>query len=198
MAVGLGLGGCTSSEAPSPEAPVAVPPTTVVVPLDPAGLEALIVDEAPAGFAVAADEVGGTGATDLEEAAADAGDPGAAAALAEARFVRGWQRLWLAGEDELVVIVYEFATPAGAQDFFARTTGPVGGGDGVFEVPGMADAVGVTGTGEGLEVTAVIATTGPYLVQVIGDGPEPGPSRGTVVALAAAQLDRLRQASAPA
>lgn len=154
-----------------------------------------MLDEAPSGFTAASDDVGRTGPTDLAEAAADAGDPGAATALTEAGFVRGWQRLWVSedDEDELFLLVYEFADAAGAATFFERTAGgpPEAGGEGVFEVPGLPGAVGVTGGGDGLRVSAVVTTTGPYLVQVIGNGPEPGPSQGTVVALANAQVQRL-------
>jgi hypothetical protein len=185
------LPACSSDEAPSPEAT----PTTAVPPGDAAALEPLVLDEAPSGFALAADDAGRTGATDLAAAAADAGDPGAADALSGAGFVRGWQRLWVSedDEDELFLVVYEFADPGGATTFFERTAGEPasGGGEGVFEVPGLPGAVGVDGGGDGLSVVAVIATTGRYLVQVIGNGPAPGPGRGTVVALLSAQVGRL-------
>jgi len=154
-----------------------------------------VLDEAPSGFTRAADEVGAAGATDLAQAAADTRDPGAAEALADAGFVRGWQRLWVSedDEDELFLLVYEFADEAGATDFFDRTVGEASteGDEGVFDVPGLPEAVGVAGGGDGLSVNAVVATTGSYLVQVIGNGPDPGPTRGTVTAIAAAQLDRL-------
>jgi hypothetical protein len=193
LAAGLLLG-CSSDEAPSPEARLA-PPTTASAPLDPAGLEPLVLDDAPTGYAIAGDDLGRTGATDLEAAAADAGDPGAAAALADAGFVRGWQRLWVGddGEDELFLLVYEFDDAEGAEAFFQRTAGEPAddGGEGVFDVPAIPGAVGVSGGGEDLAVNAVIAASGPYLVQVIGNGPAPGPSQGTVVALAAAQVARL-------
>lgn len=188
------LAACSSKEVASPES-VAPSPTTAVEPLDPGGLEPLVLDEAPTGFALAGDDVGRTGPTDLAGAAADAGDPGAATALAEAGFVRGWQRLWVSedGEDELFLLVYEFAGAEGAEAFFERTAGDPAeeGGEGVFEVPGIPGAVGVAGGGDGLSVTAVIASSGPYLVQVIGNGPVPGPTKGTVVALASAQVERL-------
>lgn len=192
MALGCSLLlACSSEEAAAPEAA----PVTSVAPGDPAALEALVLDDAPSGFTLAADDDGRAGATDLAATAADAGDPGAADALSGAGFVRGWQRLWVSddGEDELLLIVYEFADPGGATTFFERTAGEPAseGGEGVFEVPGLPGAVGVTGGGDGLEVAAVIATTGPYLVQVIGNGPTPGPGRGTVVALLAAQVARL-------
>ena len=182
---------CSSEEAPSPEAI----PTTAVAPGDPAALEPLVLDEAPSGFTLAGDDEGRTGPTDLREAAADAGDPGAAEALSGAGFVRGWQRLWVSDddEDELFLIVYEFADAEGATTFFERTAGEPAaeGGEGVFEVPGLEDAVGVTGGGDGLRVAAAVATAGRYLVQVIGNGPDPGPSQGTVVALLTAQVERL-------
>ncbi len=186
--------GCSSDEAASPEARPETPATSVA-PLDPAELEPLVLDEAPSGFTRAADEDGAAGATDLTAAAADTSDPGAAEALVEAGFVRGWQRLWVSDddEDELFLLVYEFADEDGATDFFDQTAGEAStqGGEGVFEVPGLPGAVGVTGGGDGLSVSAVVATTGAYLVQVIGNGPDPGPSRGTVIAMTTAQLDRL-------
>lgn len=188
------LAGCSSKEAVSPEA-VPASPTTTAEPLDPAGLEPLVLEDAPTGYALATDDVGRTGPTDLAGAAADAGDPGAASALAEAGFVRGWQRLWVSedGDDELFLLVYEFAGAEGAEAFFERTAGGPAedGGEGVFEVPGIPGAVGVAGGGDGLSVTAVIASSGPYLVQVIGNGPAPGPTKGTVVAVASAQVERL-------
>jgi hypothetical protein len=197
-AAALAGAGCSSDEATSPEAaapPTAAAPTTSVPPLDPDGLEPLVVDQAPSGFALADDAEGATGATDLAAAAADATDPEAGTALAEAGFVRGWQRLWVSddGSSELFLLVYEFAASEGAGGFFARTAGGAAteGGEGVFEVPGIPGAVGVTGGGDGLSVQAVLFTTGPYVVQVIGNGPDPGPSRGTVVALAAAQAEQL-------
>jgi hypothetical protein len=190
------VGGCSSDEAPSPGAAApttTATPTTVAAPLDPAGLEPLVVGDAPAGFALADDAVGGTGPTDLAEAAGD--NPDGGEVLAEAGFVRGWQRLWVSddGEDELLLLLYELATPQGAADLLARiAAGPAeGGGEGVFEVPAIPGAVGVSGGGGGLEVNAVVYASGPYLVQVIGNGPEPGPSQGTVTALAAAQAQRL-------
>lgn len=187
---------CTDAEAPSPGSVAPAPPSTIAAPLDPTALEPLVLVDAPTGFTAADDEVGGTGATDLDAAAADTGDPAAvAAALADAGFTRGWQRLWVGGdedEDELFMLVYEFADAAGAESFLERTAGDVATGDeGVFEVPTLPDAVGISADADGLAVTAVTATTGRYLVQVIGDGPAPGPSRGTVVALATAQVSRL-------
>lgn len=186
---------CTDAGAPSRQVVAPAPPSTVVAALDPSGLEPLVLVDAPTGFSSAADEVGGTGATDLDAAAADTGDPAAAAALADAGFTRGWQRLWVGdgGEDELFLLVYEFADAAGAEAFLERMAGDVAaGGEGVFEVPTLPEAVGISAGGDGLAVTAVTATTDRYLVQVIGDGPAPGPSRGTVVALATAQVARLR------
>lgn len=190
LLIAVVVGACADRERLEPVSGAA-PPPTVVAPLDPAELEPLVVDVAPSGFTLADDDVGGTGATDLD----DAGDPDTGAALAEAGFVRGWQRLWVSddGDDELLAVVYEFADAAGAQAFFGRMAGGAAeeGGEGVFAVPGMPEAVGVSASGDGLEVTAVTTTIGPYLVQVVGDGPVPGPSQGTVVALAAAQVARL-------
>lgn len=186
------LAGC-SDGAPSATPTTTVPPSTAGA--DPAALEPLVLDDAPSGFAVAPDDVGRTGPTDLAEAAADARDPGAADALAADGFVRGWQRLWVSAddEDELFLLVYEFADAAGAAAFFQRTAGEAAatGGEGVFPVPAIPGAVGVAATSDGLAVTAVVTTVDRYLVQVIANGPEPGPSRGTVVALAAAQVERL-------
>lgn len=191
--------GCASEEADNPGtagAPAATaPPSTVVAPLDPAGLEPLVVDKAPAGFALADDDVGGTGATDLTEAVADSPDQAGGDALVEAGFVRGWQRLWVSedGNDELFLLVYELASPEAAQALLERIAGAPAeeGGEGVFDVPAIPGAVGVAGGGEGLAVHAVVFATGPYLVQVIGNGPEPGPSQGTVTAVAVAQASRL-------
>jgi len=194
LAGALAVAGCSSDEAPSPQAG-AGPLTSVASATDPADLEALVLDEAPSGFTLADDAVGRTGPTDLATAAADARDPGAAAALADARFVLGWQRLWISDdeEDELFLIVYQFDDAAGAAAFFERTAGEPAaeGGEGVFDVPAIPGAVGISGGGDGLKVEAVVATSGVHLVQVIGNGPDPGPSRGTVVALAAAQIQRL-------
>ena len=185
---------CSSDEASSPEASSGAPTTSVAAGVADE-LEPLVLDDAPSGFALAGDETGAAGSTDLAEAAADAGDPGAAHALADAGFVRGYQRLWVSDddEDELLLIVYEFADDGGAAAFFDRTAGEPAteGGEGVFEVPAIPGAIGVAGGGDGLAVRAVLFPTGPYLVQVIGNGPEPGPSQGTIVALAAAQAQRL-------
>ena len=170
-------------------------PATTSAPADLQVLEPLVLDDAPSGFALAPDDAGATGATDLGEAAGDTRDPGARDALAAAGFVQGWQRLWVSedDEDELFLILYEFRDAAGADAFFERTAGgpAAEGGEGVFEVPAVPGAVGVTAVADGLSVTAVVATEGRYLVQVIGNGPEPGPSQGTVVALVAAQVERL-------
>ena len=175
-------------------APATTPPASAPA-ADPAELEPLVLDDAPSGFAVAPDDAGATGATDLAEAAGDTRDPGAGTALAEAGFQRGWQRLWVSEDDEeeLFLLLYEFRDAAGADAFFERTAGgpAAEGGEGVFEVPAVPGAIGVTAAAEGLGVTAVVATEDRYLVQVIGNGPEPGPSQGTVVALLAAQVERL-------
>ncbi len=192
-ALSAALAGC-AGDGGDDTAPVTTPPTSAPA-ADPAVLEPLVLDDAPSGFALAPDDAGATGATDLAEAAGDTRDPGAGAALAEAGFVRGWQRLWVSedDEDELFLILYEFDDAAGADAFFQRTAGEPAaeGGEGVFEVPAVPGAIGVTAVADGLSVTAVVATADRYLVQVIGDGPEPGPSQGTVVALLAAQVERL-------
>ena len=187
------LAGC-AGDGGDDAAPVTSLPTSAPA-ADLEALEPLVLDDAPSGFALAPDDAGATGATDLTEAAGDARDPAAGDALAEAGFERGWQRLWVSedDEDELFLILYEFRDAAGADAFFQRTAGgpAAEGGEGVFEVPAVPGAIGVTAVADGLSVTAVVATADRYLVQVIGDGPEPGPSQGTVVALLAAQVERL-------
>ena len=190
LALGL-LAGCAGADAEPPARAAATPSAEA----DPAALEPLVLDDVPSGFTLQGDDVGRTGATDLAEAAADARDPGAGEALAADGFVQGWQRLWVSedDEDELFLLVYEFADTAGAAAFFERTAGDPAttGGEGVFEVPSLPGALGVTAVSDGLAVTAVVTTVDRYLVQVIANGPEPGPSRGTVVAVASAQVERL-------
>src|SRR5262249_44190957 len=77
----------------------------------------LILSTVPSGYVKQADDFADTGPTTLEKATLDDPSDGAGALLHEAGFQRGYQRTWSAsdGLDSDTILLYQFATPEGAQ-----------------------------------------------------------------------------------
>ena len=148
----------------------------------------------PDGFVRQPDDVGDTGPSDLDKAVADDGDADARDVLTRDRFVRGYQRMWRRGEDEIVSYVYQFADHAGAVDYTNRLTGDPGTGEGsrgVFSVPAIAGAVGVNGTDAPFATSSVTFVKGPYSVQVVVNGASSDGLQPLASALAEEQFARL-------
>jgi hypothetical protein len=173
-------GGDDSSSSASPSTKKAGSSTTTVAPdakaacaqADPAELEAKVAIEVPAGFEQQTDDVGDTGPSDLDKAVRDDGGKKARAELVADGFRRGYQRLWVDGQDdELIVFLYEFCDNDGATKYrdggIADITAE---GLAKFDTVGITDSVGYSGTAEDATVAVVSTVSGPYGIHVIADG----------------------------
>jgi hypothetical protein len=164
---------------------------------DPAGLEALLIDAVPAGFVVQSDDVGDTGPSDLDKAVHDqGGTPEDRDFLVRNGFLRGYQRLWLKGEDnELVVFLYEFSRAPGAKAQADTVAEQLSSGDGEapglpFD-PGIAGALGFRSPDPSNPGAVVAFGTGRYAVQIVRLGGEAASIQTEVAQIARAQFDRL-------
>jgi|GEM_PF-6519726 len=172
--------------------------TTVAPPASNVELASRLVTVIPSGFVVQPDQVGDTGPSDLAKAARDDGAPGAGQALRSEGFVRGYQRLWTGPADaQIILIVYQFATPAGAAADFQRgtpkLTSLVTTGVAPFTVDGLppGQSAAIAGTSEGISAAAVLFTTSVFVVEVTCNGPTPSGLRERASTIARDQYGRL-------
>jgi hypothetical protein len=138
---------------------------------DPAELEATMPTEI-AGFERQPDDYGDTGPSDLAKAVRDDGLADAEELLADARFLRGYQRLFQAADSaQVIVFVYEFCDETGSEAY-ARRFDEEGAIDGqTFEVPGIPGAIGAADVGEERQGAAVQFTRGGFVVMVTAGAP---------------------------
>jgi len=140
------------------------------------------------------DAVDETGPTDLAKAAREEGAADESVLRAEG-FVRGFRRLWIGPEHaQILVSVYQFETPAGAQKNFERfkrasEQKPPPGAH-TFSLPflGPTQAVGFAGTAQGDSAAAAVYVNGVFGVQVICNGPRLPELQHRAIAVAKAQF----------
>ena len=113
------------------------------------------------------------------------------------RFVRGYQREWArSADDQIVSYVYQFADNAGAVDYTKRVTADAGSQTAgvsiaLFDVAGIAGAVGVNGSDPNFATSSVTFVKGPYSVQVVVNGASPTGLQSLVTSVAEEQYSRL-------
>jgi hypothetical protein len=176
-------------------------PTTTTTVFKPAAsfddLSRLLLTSVPAEYKVQPNDVGDTGPSDLAKAVKDDGEKDARAFLTKAGFVRGYQRLWVKADDEQVVVfLYQFNDHAGAVDYGNRGSDPGTAKESgftvtPFDVPGIEGALGMTAHDGEFASSAVIFSKGPYLVQLMANGPTPAGLPDLAQTLAADQFARL-------
>jgi hypothetical protein len=176
--------------------------TAVTTPANPAAnaatLEKLLVTTVPGGFARQPDSVGDTGPADITKAAGDDGTSDAQAVLNVDGFVYGYQRLWQSGDGkrQLIVFLYQFATPEGAKSYAARAARVFQSNQAqlkttTFAVPGVSGATGVSGTAQGMKAAIVLYAKKAYSVQVVANGPNDTGLASVANSVAASQFTRL-------
>lgn len=110
LATGCGRGGddATAATTTLPDVSDGLPLTQ---------LENLLISRVPEGFSMVPDERGETGPTDLATAVRhQGGTPSVRTFFEDNQFTGGYQRLWTnANRHELVVFLYQYASPGGAQ-----------------------------------------------------------------------------------
>ena len=121
------------------------------------------------------DDIGNTGPTTLEKAAAEDGAPDAKDRLVKAGYQGGYRRLWATNDfsASLFAIIDRFNSAAGAAEYCARSaesfrskaTSPTS-----FSVPGLAGAVGLRGVERDGSGTAVFLTKGEWCAEVLLTG----------------------------
>jgi hypothetical protein len=176
-------------------------PTTTTTAAKPAAnfddLSRLLLASVPAAYKVQPNDVGDTGPSNFEKAVSDDGGDDARAVLKKAGFVRGYQRLWQMSDDEdVVAFLYQFNDHAGAVDYGKRTTDDMAkGAEGVtltsFDVPGIEGEVAMSGHNAEYASSVVVFTKGPYLMQLVVEGPTPAGLPDLAKTLAADQFARL-------
>jgi len=178
----------------------AAPTTTTTAPKIAASYDDLsraIITAVPASYVVQPNDVGDTGPSDLAKAARDDGSADARAVLTQDHFVRGYQRLWAKPDSEQVVaFLYQFTDHAGAVDYGARSLADAAKSDPSltmtpFDVPGIDGATGVTVHAATFTSSSVMFAKGPYLVQMLVNGPTATGQSDMVRTLAADQFARL-------
>jgi len=178
----------------------APPTTTTTAPKIAASYDDLsraIITAVPDGFTVQPNDVGDTGPSDLAKAVRDDGSADARTVLTRDGFVRGYQRLWTRSDKEQVIaFLYQFNDHTGAVDYGKRTVADLAkGAKGVtvtpFDVPGIDGASGATGHDSSFSSSVVVFAKGPYVVQLVVNGPGPTGQPDIVRTLAADQFSRL-------
>jgi len=161
-------------------------------------LEARLVTAVPEGFIPQPDDVGDTGPSDLAKAVRDDGTPGAEQALQADGFVRGYQRLWVGPDGaEVIVILYQFANPAGATAYFGRakaqSTDPPAAGAAPFTVSGLppGQSSAAAGTSGDTSAAFIVFTTGVFTGRVVCNGPALAGLQERATAVATDQYRRL-------
>jgi hypothetical protein len=202
VALAAALTACSSSTT-FPTAGSTLPATTTPIASEPTSFRELaqrLVARVPPEFELQADNVGDTGPSDLAKAVKDDGAPGAEAALRAEGFVRGYQRLWAGPKDaEIIVYVYQFATPTGAAKDFARDNAAIHSeappGATAFTVAGIPAGSSEALAGKSSDVSAAIVlfTTGAYNVQVISHGPALAGLQARAAQIAQDQYQRLHR-----
>ena len=151
----------------------------------------------PAGYVRQPDTVDDTGPSDLEKAIADDGEDDARDVFTRDHFVRGYQREWAQSENEQIIsYVYQFADNAGAVDYSKRVTSDSGAQtDGMsvtlFDMAGIAGAVGVNGSDPSFATSSVTFVKDPYTVQMVVNSTSPAGLQALVTSLAEEQYSRL-------
>ena len=141
-------------------------------------LEVRLLRSLPPAYQRQPDSVADTGPSDFEKAVRDEDSPDGRQLLTSAGFVAGYQRLWADGEEGAVVdFVYQFHSEAGAREYFrravSRATEETSVGSVVaFAVPGVPDATGLRRSGPDGHGTAVFVARGPYVAQIVVQGPD--------------------------
>jgi len=166
----------TSTSIPKPTAQPASPDgvsSTDPALADPVGT--LIIRDVPTEFSLQDDDLFGTGPTDLDKAAADAGFDGAKRFLEEAGFEREYQRIWTTNNfgSTIYIRIAEFGTRNGAQLYCSRlaelvrakTSAPE-----AFAVDGVPSAIGVRGTDRDGSASAVFAVKDKRCIEVLWGG----------------------------
>jgi hypothetical protein len=197
----------TAAKSPTTRAPTSTTTTTTTQPdPSPTALQNLILRDVPGGYKLQHDDLADTGPTSLSKAALDdvSCNVGCDAhqELTSAGFVDGYQRQWTGVDAEGstvnqdFVYLYEFETPAGAQQYARHwqetllTTGqgaPVQGFTPAL-IPGAAgikvsDKLGSTGV--------AIFAKGPYAVRAVVNGGPFVDQSGPATDLASQQYQRL-------
>ena len=161
-------------------------------------LARLILVTVASGYAMVPDKVADTGPTDLAKATRDDVNANAPEVLRQTGFLDGYQRLWQSagGLDDNTILLYRFATPAGAEQFLAHWLDELGATTKDvtptrFAVLLPAPAYGVRGQYQTSSSAVVVFAKGSYAVQASVQGP-PGQDETRVAnQLALAQYSRL-------
>ena len=192
---GTGTAGPVSSPAVGPSI---APRVGSRAPASSATLEALLISAVPDGFVRQPDSVGDTGPSDLAKAIRDEDSPDAARVLKNDRFLRGFQRLWMnPAQDQIIVFLYQFATPAGAADFYRYSVGrevtTAPSKIVRFAVPGLprSSSTGMAAREGNRAFALAAAATGPFLMEIVCNAESATGLQSRAQHLARQQFDRL-------
>jgi hypothetical protein len=193
--------GCSSSGSSKAD-PTSTATSTTISAADStadARIAALFPTEVPSGFELQKDAPGAGGPVDDTQAGAFDGTPGAKGALDAYKFVRGRERFWLSadGKDENVLVVFQFKTASGAQQYhdyvnrglISPLNGPVGK---QFRVTTIPKAFGVNVDTTTVQISAVVFAKGGYVVEAVATGPTAATRTTQAIALAGIVYDKFK------
>jgi len=156
-----------------------------------------LITDVPAGFDLQPDDVGDTGPSDLAKAVRDDGQPDAAQQLKAEGFLRGYQRLWMDdADDQVIAFIYQFSTSTGARAYYSRS-------DRLlikeqpsatrFNVPALPhdNVSGAFASIDGGYSVAVIAASGPFVMQLLCNASKTDGLKQRASMLATEQYHRL-------
>jgi hypothetical protein len=140
-------------------------------------LDGLLLADVPPGYTVVPDDSSDSGAFDLERAVTADGGADARTRLEAAGFVAGYARYWKGDGSDLGVVLYRYATAAGAtseHDFYVSSLKAQGAGTTpqVTEVPGIDGGTVVRFDINDHTASFGTAAVGRDLVLVVIDGPD--------------------------
>lgn len=149
--------------------------TSVIASPEATALEKLLSDRVPAGFRLTTFDVGDTGPSDLEKAIRDDGRDDAREMLTRARFVAGFQHLWVNDDGaEVIQFLYQFGDEQGAIAYADRSRAELeaqlaAASPQPFDA-GVPGATALSAQNEDRAAAVVLFAKGPYFVQLVSSG----------------------------
>jgi hypothetical protein len=183
----------SSAHVSSTTTPHATPPRSSIDASTTAALRAHLVDTIP-GFTLQPAGSTGTGPSSLADAANDAGGGSEAAQLTSAGFRAGYKLLFSAGDRQILLLAYRFATPAGAHRYLTHayaTRVQDGGAPATGSISGVPGALVANRSESDAASALVLFTRGATLVILSTIQPARADAVGVLAPVASAQYARL-------
>jgi hypothetical protein len=163
--------GAAEGSSTSASSSTTVPPSTVTTTAVTNQLAAQTLLDIPS-FTLQSETDTNSGPSDLAKAAREDNSAGAQAELTADGYTGGYRRVWAgSSSDAIIAILYQFATPDGAKHYLDYSLAGLPANTQHFDVPEVPGGTGLATTASDSAAAAVVGVQGPYLYQVVADGP---------------------------